>query len=139
MRFETDLRTVEPGQVTYYRFADLWHNTVYSTRIKAISSNPALADSEYQTLVFTPKFDFFQTIADSDITATSVSVKWTPGKQLERIVAYASGTGNTNFTVTPAEQSAGQKTLSGLTSGKNYTLTGFFGEFPRGTIQFTTK
>jgi hypothetical protein len=139
MRFETDLRSVEPGQVTFYRFDDLWHNTLYSARIKAVSSNPAIADSEYQTLVFTPKFDFFQTITEGSITANSVTVKWEAGKKLDRIAAYASGAGNTDFTVSEAEQSAGQKTLSGLTSAKNYTLTGFFGEIPRGTIQFTTK
>lgn len=137
--FETDLLTATVEGRIYYRVDNLWSNALYSARIKAVSSNSDIKDSEFSELfVYTGEDNVFYTPEDADITATSVMLSWDLTKDVSNIVVSAEGVDDTSVTLTPEEILVGSKLIEGLSSNTEYTFQIYLGEILRGTVTVIT-
>lgn len=108
--------------------------TVYSIRVKAITNG--LADSKWSVITATTLSEQIMfPIADADIEAKQVTLRWTPNSSVTQIVANP---GNIIHVITPAEKTAGVAIVTGLTSETDYTATLYNGTKKRGERTFKT-
>jgi Domain of unknown function (DUF5123)/Domain of unknown function (DUF4957) len=108
--------------------------TTYSIRVKAITTG--LADSKWTVATATTLSEqILFPVADADIEAKQVTLRWTPNSAVTQIT---SNPGNLIHTITPAEKIAGVAIVSGLTSETAYTATLINGTKTRGVRTFTT-
>ncbi|WP_291287749.1 DUF4957 domain-containing protein [Flavobacterium sp.] len=109
--------------------------TVYSIRVKAVSS-AGLADSKWSvTTAATLSEQIFFPVQSADIEATQATLRWTPNSAVTQITAAPGGIAHT---ITAAEKTAGVATVTGLTGETAYTVTLFNGTKKRGVVTFTT-
>ncbi|MBE8727928.1 DUF5123 domain-containing protein [Flavobacterium hungaricum] len=109
--------------------------TVYSIRVKAVNA-AGLEDSKWSTVTATTLSEqIMLPIADADIEAKQVTVRWTPNSTVTQIVANP---GNVIHVITPAEKTAGVALVTGLTSETDYTVTLYNGTKKRGERSFKT-
>lgn len=109
--------------------------TVYSIRVKAVSS-AGLADSKWSvTTAATLSEQIFFPVQPADIEATQVTLRWTPNSSVTQITAAPGGIAHT---ITAAEKTAGVATVTGLTGETAYTATLFNGTKKRGVVTFST-
>lgn len=136
--FRDSLKVVPLDGKTIYNFSDLWSNARYSARIKAISKDPKVKDSKFQEITFKTKTEnIFYNIADADITANQVILKWVNTKQVTKIVYYIEGTVNPDekitIDLTDIDKAAGIKEIPGLLSATGYIFDIYRGDMLRGT------
>lgn len=138
--FETDLQKITlPEKTSFYRAEDLWSNTRYSARIKSVSSNPATADSDYQSITFmTQSENIFQPVTGFDIGTNYITVKWDNAKSVDHIDITAAGAETVTVYLTDEDKSAGQKEIAGLKPGTEYQFRIYQGERLRGSVTVTT-
>ena len=132
--FSNELMVVPLDGKTYYSFSDLWSNTRYSARIKAISKDSTIKNSIYNEITFKTKTEnIFYQIADADITTSSVLLKWVKGKTVDKILVYPDGdTIKTTITLTSDDIASGTKLITGLVSGKTFNFEIYWGKMQRG-------
>lgn len=121
------------GQLPY-TITGLIGDTQYGIRVKAIGDGV----TESKWITTTAKTDAEQIVSAVDqtkITSNSVVINWTPGATATSIVLTP---GNITRPVTAAEITAGQATVTGLTSETAYTAKLMAGTKVRGTATFTT-
>lgn len=140
MLFETDFQVIKLGNVDRHVVEDLWGNSRYSARIKAVSSNPATKDSEYQERVFTTQTEnIFYTIEENDIEANQVLLKWREAKVVNLIVVSTSGADDVIISLSAEDVAASQKLISELTPDTEYTFRIYMDERRRGSVSIKTK
>jgi hypothetical protein len=127
--------TVLPEEVPY-TVTGLMGETWYSFRVKSVDAN-AVKESKWSTAsVETGKEQIFKTVADEDIKAKQVTLRWPAGEAAATITLTP---GNIEYTVTDADIAAGAATITGLTPETEYTaVMKRSNGLTRGTIKFTT-
>jgi hypothetical protein len=133
--FKTIFKTVEvtadqlPVQVA------LEGETVYSIRVKSVSST-GLADSKWSvTTATTLSEQIFLPVQDVDIEATQITLRWAPNSTVTQITVAP---GEITHTITPEEKTTGVAVITGLTGETAYTATLLNGTKKRGVVTFTT-
>jgi hypothetical protein len=139
MVFETDIQRIAlPEKTSSYRAEDLWGSTVYSARIKSVSSAPATADSDWQAITFrTQSENIFLPVAAPDIGTDRISVKWDDTKSADHIDIITESETIT-VVLTDEDKSAGEKEITGLEPGTEYRFHIYQGERLRGAVTVTT-
>ena len=140
MQFVRELQVIPLGKVSGYRVGDLWSNNRYSARIKSISLNPDIQDSEYQEITFvTQTENIFYSVENDAIGADQILLKWDNTKNVDRIVVSTAGLDDVFVSISGEEKAAGEKTITGLNANTTYTFRIYLGEMLRGTISATTN
>ena len=138
--FETDVQSIPLGKVSYHNFSDLWSNTRYSARIKSVSANTNVADSDFQEITFvTQTENIFYMISDQNIGTDWVVINWLDSKSVSHVTVSTVGTPEVSLNISDDEKAIGEKQITGLTSGTEYTIRIYLSEMLRGTTSVTTK
>jgi hypothetical protein len=145
--FETDLQGFSYGEVNSCRINDLWGNTRYSARIKAVSGDLAVADSEYKAITFTTqREDIFYAVADEDTGTDRILLKWDNTKEVSHILFSIASeilpeeeNEEISIPITSDDMVVGEKEIVGLIPGSEYTFRIYLGERNRGLVSVTTK
>jgi hypothetical protein len=117
-----------------YTVTGLAGNTQYYIRVKAVGEG--IDDSKYVSVaVKTEPEQIFQDILPAKLTSRTVTLNWPAGENATTITINP---GNITRPVTPAEITAGEVTLTGLTPKVTYTVTLLLNDAIRGTKIFTT-
>ncbi len=125
----------------YYTLQDLWSNTWYSARIKAVSKDPNIKDSYFLAITFKTKTEnIFYDVATTDITSNQVTLKWNSLKQVSKIVYFVErSTAKVTVALTDIDKTAGVKLISGLSEGTTYVFEIYWGDMLRGTVKVDTN
>ena len=127
--------TVLPEEVPY-TVTGLLGETWYSFRVKSVDANAAKESKWSTASVETGKEQIFKTVADEDIKAKQVTLRWPAGEAAATITLTP---GNIEYTITDADIAAGAATITGLTPETEYTaVMKRSNGLTRGTISFTT-
>lgn len=142
LMFSNELQVISLDK-NYYTTTEnenLWSNTRYSARIKAVSSvDGAIKDSEYQEVTFvTGSEETFYSVESDNIGFDWVQLNWIPGKNVDKIIVSSAGVSDVTISLTADEIAAGEKLIENLNLGTDYTFTIYFGERPRGAISVAT-
>ncbi|RLJ73781.1 DUF4957 domain-containing protein [Pedobacter alluvionis] len=117
-----------------YTVTGLAGDTQYSVRVKALGDG--VTDSKWITATLkTDAEQIFQAVNAAKLTSNTVVLNWPVGETATTITLTP---GNITHTLTPAEITAGEATITGLTGETLYTAKLFNGAKIRGTITFTT-
>lgn len=117
-----------------YEVLGLAGETNYAIRIKAVGKN--VGESFWTSETFkTDAEQILTAIADVDIEATSVVIRWKEGEVATNILITP---GDINHAVTAEEIEAGAATITGLSSDTEHTVTLMNGEKARGVRTFKT-
>jgi len=120
--------------------SNLWSQTRYSARVKAISQNSDVEDSKYKETTFiTGTENIFYTVENENIGINTVLLKWNNEKNVSHIVVSTEGVDDIFVTLSSLEKSAGEKLIEGLNASTAYTFKIYLGEMLRGTVLITTK
>jgi hypothetical protein len=137
--FETELQTIEVKNKSY-RLEDLWSDTRYSVRIKSVSIQGDIPDSDYNEITFKTGIEnIFYVVAPDGIDFNQVTLTWNKEKKVDRIVVSAAGLEDVSVTLSNNEISAGAAIITGLEPGTDYTFLIYLGEMLRGTVTAKTK
>lgn len=139
LMFETEVEQIALGEVNSHILSDLWSSTRYSARIKAISNDPQVKDSEFIAVTFkTGAENIFFTPGEDDITTTSILLSWNNNKDVDRITISATGKSTRTVLLTSTEVNEGRVLIEELSSGITYTFRIYNGEMLRGTLPVMT-
>ena len=129
------------GEVATDTVRDLWSKSRYSARIKAISKDITIKDSEYKQITFTTGTEnVFYTVAAEDIGINTVLLKWDNIRNVSSIIVSTTGSPDSVIFLTDSDKSNGRKLIEGLKAGTNYTFNIYLGELMlRGTVTAKTK
>ncbi|MCZ4243337.1 fibronectin type III domain-containing protein [Pedobacter punctiformis] len=117
-----------------YTVTGLAGDTQYSIRVKAIGEG--VTDSKWITAtVKTDAEQIFKAINTAKLTSNSVVLNWPAGEPATTITLTP---GNITHTITAAEITAGEASITGLTGETLYTAKLLNGAKVRGTTTFTT-
>jgi hypothetical protein len=133
--FSTIFKSVEVKPTELPFKVALEGETVYSIRVKGISSTGLEVSKWATTTATTLSEQLFIPGLDSDILATQTTVRWVANSNVTQLVANP---GNIVHTITASEKTAGVATIVGLTGETQYTVTLNNGTKKRGTKVFTT-
>ena len=141
----TPVKTISGVQASDipYTVNALEGETNYSFRVKAITKDDASKDSKWSTAYAETEAENILSPVneETDITATTVTLKWPTGQTATSIVATADGSFASNVishTVTADEIAAGKATISGLSPETSYTVKLFNNTKTRGTVKIKT-
>lgn len=124
--------TITPAQNPFSATFD--GNTRYSARLKGISDS--ISESHWAMVTFkTDPENIFETLADNDLHALSVTLRWPAGSAVTNFVINP---GDINRPITDQEKAAGAATITGLSDQTHYSVTLYNGTKVRGNIEFTT-
>lgn len=133
--FKTIFKTVNVAPKELPVTIALEGETLYSIRVKAVSAT-GLEDSKWSvTTAATLTEQILLSVADADIEAKQVTLRWTPNSSVTQVSVNP---GNIVHEITPAEKIAGVATITGLTSETAYTATLLNGTKKRGVRTFTS-
>jgi len=136
--FSTDLQVIALDGVDEYTVENLWSDTIYSARIKALSKISTIKDSGYEQISFrTGTENIFYAVAAADIGKDQVLLKWDKTKTVSKIVVSAAGV--QDIVIPLSASDAGQKLVTGLKAATSYTIKIYFEEMLRGTVLLKTK
>ncbi|WP_035649799.1 DUF5123 domain-containing protein [Flavobacterium sp. ASV13] len=135
IEFKTIYKTVNVAPDELPVKVQLEGETVYSIRVKAVSST-GLEDSKWSvTTATTLSEQLLYAVLPADIEAKQVTLRWPANTNATQITLQP---GNVTHTITAAEKTAGVAVVTGLTSETAYTATLLNGTKKRGTATFTT-
>ncbi len=138
--FQTDLQTFLIDGVNQFKVEDLWSQTRYFARIKSISKDPMIKDSEYKQITFVTGLEnILYSVPPGDIGANQILLKWDSTKEVSHIVVSTINADDTVIQLSDSEKASGEKMIGNLQSGTEYTFKIYFGEMPRGTISVITS
>jgi len=110
--------------------------TTYSIRLKAIGDN---MESNWAATTFeTGTEQIFYDVPTTDITKTSVTLKWPAGTSVTKITVEKSSEVIQEHTLTADEIAAGEATIEDLKVESTYTFYIYNGEKQRGKIKVAT-
>ena len=133
--FNNIAKTIEVDATELPVLVPLESETVYYIRVKAVSGR-GLDDSTWATTMATTLTEQIFLAGDpSDIRATEVTLRWTPGSDLTAITLSP---GDITYTLTDEEKAEGVTTITDLTPETEYTSTLLLDERIRGLKTFTT-
>ncbi len=138
-QFQRELVSIPIDGRREYELEELRSQSRYSARIKAVSKDPGVRDSEYQAITFTTGVEnlFYQPAA-ADITANSVELSWEPGKTVSRIEILSEGVVVGSIMLTVEQIAEGRALAKELDPEKQYTFRIYNGDILRGTINAQT-
>lgn len=118
--------------------------TTYYIRIRAIDAEDASRNSKWATIERTTNPEQnMNKVKSGDIMGKSVTLTWTPGIDVDKIIITPSTAGSTaetvEYTLTEEDIANGSATVSGLTPETSYRATLMWGEKTRGYATFTTN
>lgn len=117
-----------------YIIEGLEGETNYSIRVQCVSAS--IASSKWTGVAIkTEAEQIFKAIAENDLKATEVTLRWPAGQIATEINITP---GNIKHTVTANEIAEGAATIKGLTGETQYTAKLMNGTKTRGTLTFTT-
>lgn len=117
-----------------YTVTGLQGETAYSIRLQAISSSKP-SSTWVTASVTTDTEQIFYAVAEDDIKAKEVTLRWPAGETATQI---SLSPGDITHTITAEEIAAGAATIQNLTGETTYTAKLLNGTKVRGTMQFTT-
>lgn len=118
-----------------YVVTGLEGETSYNIRVRSASSS--VASSKWSTVTQSTNAEqIFETVPESDLTESSVTLRWPQGETATTITITP---GDISYSVTEADIANGYATINGLTPETTYTATLLNGTKTRGTITFTTR
>jgi hypothetical protein len=133
--FKTIYKTVKVLPTELPVTIPLEGETVYSIRVKGVSATGA-ADSKWSvTTATTLTEQILLPVADADVEAKQVTLRWTPNSTVTQI---SINPGNIVHAITAEEKIAGVALVSGLISETDYTATLLNGTKTRGVRTFKT-
>lgn len=108
--------------------------TQYSVRIRGLDSNWDTLPSDWTSAVFkTSSEQLMFPVATADITTNSVVLKWKTPNEVTHIIMNT-----VRYDISASEKSAGQKTITGLTPNKPYSVELYLNANLRGSQSFST-
>lgn len=135
LEFGTIINTVNvnPEELPFQYTLD--GETQYSVRVKGLNEN-GIEDSKWAMIAFkTDAENILRPVADEDIQATSVVIKWPAGEEATHFLINPDGT---ERQITEQEITAGEATITELSGETEYTVTMHKGTKQRGSVIFTT-
>lgn len=141
LQFQQDLQlfSIDESE-SNFEVKELWGDTRYSARIKSVSNDPDIKDSEYKQITFKTGIEnIFYSVAAENISTNSVLLKWVSGKDVSHIVVSAAGVEDRMVALSNDDKNTGEKLIGGLNPGIAYTFKIYVGIRLRGTISATTK
>lgn len=136
---ENDAQVFSIDSTATFLVENLYSESAYTARIKAVSKDPAIKDSDYQELLFTTGIEnIFYEVPDANISAGQVLLQWDPLKEVSAIVVSAEGVPDHTVTLSPAEISSGETQIGGLNPNTSYVFKIYRGDMLRGTISVMT-
>jgi hypothetical protein len=134
LKFTTLVKTVNVNTDQLPYSVALEGETRYSARLKGI--NPDTDESKWAEVTFrTESENILYEVAPDDIKATSVTLKWPAGSEVNRILLMP---GNIQYQISAADKAAGSATVTGLTGETTYTAMLYRDNKQRGQTSFTT-
>ncbi|KFF07720.1 DUF5123 domain-containing protein [Flavobacterium hydatis] len=134
-KFTTIYKTIQVSPKELPIRVQLEGETVYSIRIKAVSTT-GLEDSKWtETKATTLSEQIFLPIKDEDVAAKQVTLRWLANSNVTQIVVNP---GSITHTITAEEKVNGFATITDLKSETPYTAELFNGSKKRGLVAFTT-
>ena len=127
-----------------YTISNLQGETKYSFRVKAVTKDDSSRDSKWSTVyVETDAENIFSPVnEETDITATTVTLKWPAGQTATSIVGAETDGSIASYVithdVTADEIAAGKATITGLTPETSYTFKLYNNTKTRGTVNVKT-
>lgn len=136
--FQRELQTIELEGRTKYLAGDLWSKERYSARIKAISLEPGIKDSEFQTIDFlTGQENIFYT--PESLMSDRILLKWNSSKDATDIRVFKGDTLLDTIVLSASEKETGTRWMTGLVANQQYTFRIYKGEMLRGVVTATTS
>lgn len=128
------------SQTAGFSLTDLEGSTQYSVRVKAKPANTSKEESRYATVYFKTKSEqIMEAVKDADKSATSVTLRWTAGKQVTKLrVADSQGAVVVELALTSQDVENGFVLVENLTPQTSYLAEIFNGENRRGFVSFVT-
>ena len=137
--FSKELKVIPLDGVIFYTVGDLYSLTRYSARIKAISKDALIKNSDYQSITFvTGVENIFYTVASSDIGKNQILIKWLTPKNVSQLVVSTAGVADVIIPLSATDQTIGQKLAVNLANNTTYTFKIYFGDMLRGTVSAKT-
>ena len=138
--FAQNVTSVAIDQQSSFVMSDLRSQTRYSARIKAVSKDSGVSDSDYQTLAFTTGLEnIFFKIDTAQITTETVDLFWESQKKVTSLEVLNGETLLKKITLTDAQIQTGNLLVEGLAADETYTFRIFNGDILRGTTTSRTK
>lgn len=139
-KYVNDVQSFKIDGAKSYYMENLWSQTRYSARIKAVSKDGSVKDSGYEEITFvTGTENIFYTVSSNDISTNSVLLKWDKSKNVSMVTVLKGSVIDNSITLSPADISAGQRLIEGLTGNTSYVFKIYFGGMLRGTLTVKTK
>lgn len=137
--FITDLQEFAIDESSSLEVENLWSNTLYSARIKAISKDPLIKDSEYKQIIFTTGTEnIFYGVTVEDVGSNQVLLKWVIGKDVSHIVVSTAGVANVTVPLVDSDKLTGAKLIQNLNANTSYVFEIYLGGMLRGTLTIKT-
>ena len=137
--FVQDLKVIPLAGVLEYTVEDLLSLTRYSARIKAISKDKSIKDSDYKQILFITGIEnIFYNPSTIDIGSNQVLLKWNNLKQVSQIVGSATGVSDVIVLLSAPDIADGKKLIGGLIKNTSYTFKIYNGVILRGTVLVKT-
>ena len=138
-QFQRELQVIPLDSTTSHIVENLWSQSRYSARIKAVSKNPAIKDSHYQNITFiTGVENIFYPVLPAAILPTKVSLTWDSTRTVTRIRVLLVDKEVANVKLTPADIAAGSTAITGLLPVSKYVFQIYNGDMLRGSATVTT-
>lgn len=128
-----------------FTFPELWGSTRYTVRIKSVSNDPDIKDSEYNQASFTTSPENIIVSYLNEIGSDWITLHWSADEfPVSHIhVEWLEGRGGPfepfDAEVSPEEAAAGAKKVEGLVARSKYRFTVYTGERMRGDIEIITE
>ncbi len=137
--FQNELQVIPLEEVQTYKVTDLWSLSRYSARIKAISKDASVKDSEWNQITFTTGSEnILYSIGLDDIGFDNVNLKWDKNKIVTHLVVSSEGSPDRTVTLTTGDISSGVKRVEGLNPGTRYIIKIYRGAQLRAQTTVTT-
>jgi hypothetical protein len=137
--FENELQVIPLDELSKYKLTDLWSLSRYSARIKSVSKDASIDDSEWNQITFkTGQENILYSIGLDDIGFDYVNLKWDKSKIVTHIIVSSEGSSDRTVTLSSEDITSGMKRIEGLNSGTKYILKICRGEQIRGQATVTT-
>lgn len=138
--FSNDVQEFSINNASSIVISDLWSSARYSARIKAVSKNSSIKNSEYNQITFRTAIEnIFYEIGTDDISSTAVLLKWDASKRVTDVTVSATSVPEYKISLLEVDMEGGQKLVESLQAGKSYTFKIYNGDMLRGTLTVTTK
>lgn len=129
---------------TTYTLTNLIGETTYYIRVRSVDAEDESRNSKWMTIERTtdPEQNMNK-VKPGDILGTSVTLTWTPGIEVDKIICEPNTAGSTEptveYTLTAEDIAQGSAQITGLTPETSYRATLKYGDKTRGYVTFTTN